>query len=58
MKSDPMLKWMAFAVNIAAGGAHGVRTVGALSLRSPLRIAVALVTQRAVKATAVGSSPR
>jgi hypothetical protein len=53
-----MLKWMAFAVNIAAGGAHGVRTVGALSLRSPLRIAVALVTQRAVKATAVGSSPR
>ena len=30
----------------------------AASVRSPLRIAVALVTQRAVKATAVGSSPR
>ena len=58
MKSEPMLKWMAFAVNIAAGGAHGVRTVGALSLRALFRIAVAPVTLRAAEVTAVGSSPR
>jgi hypothetical protein len=58
MKSEPMLKWLAFAVHIADGGAYEARTVGALSLRSLFWIAVALVALRAMKATAAGSSPR
>ena len=58
MKSEPMLNWPAFAMCVAAGGAYEARTVGALSLRALFWIAVALVTQRVMRTTAVGSNPR
>ncbi len=53
-----VLVFLAFAVQIVAGGAFEARTAGALSLRSLFWIAVALVALRAMKATATGSSPR
>ena len=53
-----VLVFLAFAVQIVAGGAFEARTVGALSLRSLFWIAVALVAMRAMKATTAGSIPR
>jgi hypothetical protein len=53
-----VLVFLAFAVHIVAGGSFEARTVGALSLRSLFWIVVALVALRAMRAIAVGSSPR